>query len=71
MKYCLVADDGQGRVVTNESDDVLRIQRFAERNSTAWWLISSTAKWHVCRREPSPSGDHLVTIETFEKGQKV
>ena len=71
MKFALVADDGQGRVVTNESDDVLRIQRFAERNSTAWWLISSTAKWHVCRREPSPNGENLVTIETWEKGVKL
>lgn len=71
MKYCLVADDGQGRVVTNESDDLRNMTEWAEFNSSYDSTVNATCKWHVCRREPSANGENLVTLETWEKGQKV
>jgi len=71
MKYALVADDGQARVVTNESNDLRDIKRFADCNSEESVTVNSTCKWHVCRREPSANGENLVTIETWEKGVKL
>lgn len=71
MKYCLVADDGQARVVVAECNFIGRIRveaKFVSRNGPRF---VSTAKWHVCRREPSANGENLVTIETWEKGVKL
>ena len=66
MKYALVADDGQARVVVGESNNV------AWPHVTASEFSENTdCKWHVCRREPSANGENLVTIETWEKGVKL
>ena len=71
MKYCLVADDGQARVVTNESDDLRNMTEWAEFSSGYDSTVNATCKWHVCEREPSANGHHLVTLETWEKGVKL
>lgn len=71
MKYCLVADDGQARVVVAECEEVDCIQDLAWAYSEESESVKIPCKFHVCRREPSPSGDHLVTIETWEKGVKL
>lgn len=65
MKYCLVADDGQARVVAYRNT-LRRIKLIASIVSSG-----STAKWHICRREPSEDGHYLVTLETWEKGVKL
>lgn len=65
MKYCLVADGGQARVVTHRNT-LRRVTLLARMVSGL-----SRCKWHVCRREPSANGENLVTIETWEKGVKL
>ena len=71
MKYALVADDGQARVVISESSVLREIRLDAEVCCSDGVRIRSTCKFRVCRREPSANGENLVTIETWEKGQKV
>ena len=65
MKFALVADDGQAWVVTHRNT-FRRVKLLARMVSQG-----STAKWHVCRREPSANGENLVTLETWEKGVKL
>lgn len=65
MKYALVADDGQARVVTHRNT-LRRVALLARMVSAG-----STCKWHVCRREPSHNGFKLITLETWEKGVKL
>lgn len=67
MKYCLVADDGQARVVVAEHQSEPWLKRTAEYFSAAL----QCCKFHVCRREPSHNGFKLITIETWEKGVKL
>lgn len=71
MKYCLVADDGQARVVVANSDESEQMTDYAAYCSVETSKITVPCKFHVCRREPSANGENLVTIETWEKGQKV
>lgn len=72
MKFALVADDGQARVVTYESDELEEFKPFAcDISNIAWRSEKPVCKWHVCRREPSANGFNLVTIETWEKGVKL
>ena len=71
MKYCLVADDGQARVVVAECDDLKLLSSDACDFSDEGTRIKSTCQWHVCRREPSANGENLVTLETWEKGVKL
>ena len=66
MKYCLVADDGQARVVVAECGNQIWPSLTA-----CVYSEDTQCKWHICRREPSEDGHHLITIETWEKGQKV
>ena len=71
MNFCLVADDGEARVVIAESDKLDAIQRSASYCALETWDIHSSCKFHVCRREPSANGTQRVVIETWEKGRKV
>ena len=66
MKYALVADDGQARVVVAESNNV------AWPHVTASEFSKNTdCQWHVCRREPSRNGFKLITLQTWKKGVKL
>lgn len=71
MKYCLVADDGNAQVVIGESDVLQYVIDYADYCSMETSRISVPCKFHVCRREPSPNGEHWVIIETWEKGVKL
>ena len=71
MKYCLVADDGQGRVVVAKCNTKQWLSELAFDYSAETKRLKSTAKFHVCRRDPSANGENLVTIETWEKGVKL
>ena len=71
MKYALVADDGQARVVVVASDFMEIIQNYADFYSIETKQISVPCKFYVCRREPSANGENLVTLETWEKGVKL
>lgn len=71
MKFALVADDGQARVVAFEFHSDMMASDLARAFSTDVPSSLSTCKWHVCRREPSANGENLVTIETWEKGVKL
>lgn len=66
MKYALIADDGQARVVVEERENAIWPSLTASEYSEY-----TSCKWHVCRREPSENGHHLVTLETWEKGVKL
>lgn len=71
MKHCLVADDGQARVVIGESNELDEIRNYAGYCSIEMPDLLVPCKFHICRREPSANGENLVTIETWEKGVKL
>ena len=71
MKYALVADDGQARVVVANSDELDCLHGLAWAYSCETESVKIPAKFHICRREQSPNGENLVTLETWEKGVKL